>query len=160
MNGKLFIQELGQVLGINDLELDAGNSCSFVCEESIITIQYQVQSESFLIYSPICAHDESNDYPLHLYKACLEANLFAYGTAGLHLGYLKSAGAIVLSGVKDNAALTQEDMLNFLNFFAEELGKWKVKLSKVAETSTESSLEFDDAELLNLSNLSNNFIRV
>ncbi len=143
MKAKLFVEELGVELGLAGLALDENYACTIATDDNLITLQYQPQDRTFLVFAPVLSADESFSAPVLEYA--LEANLFGRDTLGMHLGYYSPISALVLSAAVGEDEKSVQEFMDYLSFFAAELAKWQSNIqSKIDANPTSSASSAHD----------------
>ncbi len=138
MKAKLFIEELGVELGLAGLTLDASHACTIATDDNLITIQYQPQDSTFLVFASVL--NANDGFSMAVLEYVLEANLFGRDTLGMHLGYYSPISAFVLSATIGQKEKTVQEFMDYLSFFAAELVKWQKNIQlKVDENPVETS---------------------
>lgn len=142
---KAFIEELGAAIGVPNLALDANASCTIQAEEKLLTLQYQAQDQSFLLYGIVCTAEE---FPLAVFKRVASANIFGSETSMMHLAYYEPLQAIVLSAVRSEKDNDMKGMVGWLSFFAEKMEYWQAEIGACLEDVAAQEAEADNETAL------------
>ena len=136
------VSELGGLMGIPDLALDADDQCQLAIDGKIpVALEYDEDGERFILSSPVGSLPSERREPV--LERLLDANLFWKDTGGAVLGLERKHGTVVLALSCAASNLQAVELQNVMGGFVSVAEYWLGELSGAA-TDGEADEESPD----------------
>lgn len=132
------LQDLGQLLGLSNLQWDEDQTCTLEFGDDLTLCMYVDEDRPDVsVYTVLGAMTSST--PVSIWKQLMEANLFCNGTHGATLGYESGAELLYLTHRLPFETLTPQRWLTALQGFVSAGRHWKSQLQSMGVAQAEIS---------------------
>jgi hypothetical protein len=125
---QLLLKELGNTVGVPELEFDTNGYCVVYLDEIPINMELGEEDESLFFYTHV--GEVPGDGKPEFYEMLLDANWFYKGTAGGTLGIDKDSSVVSIIYRASTAELDTEKFQKIIENFANLSENWMTRITE------------------------------